>query len=69
MDSAACSKYIKVLIDLGILKRETPITEKAGKKTIYEIEDNFFRFWYRFVPQNFSAIASGRLPGIYERVV
>ena len=69
MDSAACSKYIKVLIDLGILKRETPITEKAGKKTIYEIEDNFFRFWYRFVPQNYSAIASGRFPGIYDRVV
>lgn len=69
MESAVCSKYIKVLIDLGILRRETPITEKPGKKTIYEIEDNFFRFWYRFVPQNYSAIVSGRFPRNYDRVV
>ena len=69
MDSAVCSKYIKVLIDLGILRRETPITEKPGKKTIYEIEDNFFRFWYRFVPQNYSTILSGRFPRSYDRVV
>ena len=69
MESSVCSKYIKVLIDLGILKKETPITEKPGKKTIYQIEDNFFRFWYRFVPQNYSAIASGRFPKIYDRAV
>ena len=33
-----------------ITKKETPITEKPGKKTIYLLADNFFRFWYRFVP-------------------
>ncbi|MDO4475787.1 MAG: ATP-binding protein [Lachnospiraceae bacterium] len=69
MESSVCSKYIKVLIDLGILRRETPVTEKLGKKTIYEIEDNFFRFWYRFIPKNYSTILSGRFPRNYERVV
>lgn len=69
MESSTCSKYIKVLIDLGILRRETPITEKPGKRTIYEIEDNFFRFWYRFVPQNYSNILSGRFPKSYDRIV
>ena len=68
-ENAVCSKYIKVLIDLGIIRRETPITEKPGKKTLYMIEDNFFRFWYRFVPQNYSIILSGRFPRSYERVV
>lgn len=68
-ENAACSKYIKVLIDLGIITRETPITEKPGKKTLYIIEDHFFRFWYRFIPQNYSMILSGRFPRSYERVV
>ena len=69
VESGACSKYLKILLDLGILKKETPITEKPGKKTIYAIGDNFFRFWYRFVPQNTSAIGAGRMPSIYERAV
>jgi len=69
IESGPCAKYIKVLIELGILRKETPVTEKAGKKTIYIIEDSFYRFWYRFVPQNYSSIASGRFPQNYDRVV
>ena len=69
IESAVCAKYLKVLLDLGIIKKETPITEKPGKKTIYTIGDNFFRFWYRFVPQNTSAISAGRIEQIYEPVI
>ena len=69
VESAVCAKYLKVLLDLGIIKKETPITEKPGKKTIYTIGDNFFRFWYRFVPQNTSAISAGRIEQIYEPVI
>lgn len=58
-----------MLLDLGILVKETPITEKAGKKAIYAIGDNFFRFWYRFVPQNVSAISAGRIERIYDSVI
>ena len=47
LENAVCAKYIKVLVDLGILLKETPLTEKVGKKSIYLICDNFFRFWYR----------------------
>lgn len=68
-DSGTCSKYLKVLIDLGIVRKETPVTEKAGKKSIYSIADNFFRFWYRFVPQNITAISSGRITRNYEMTV
>lgn len=66
LESGICSKYLKVLLDLGILKKETPIAEKPGKKTIYSIGDNYFRFWYRFVPKNMSAIATGRIDRIYD---
>lgn len=69
LESGVCSKYLKVLLDLGILKRETPIAEKPGKKTIYAIDDNFFRFWYRFVPRNMSAISAGRIGQIYTQAV
>ena len=33
------------------------------------IEDNFFRFWYRFVPQNMSSISSGRFAQSYNKAV
>lgn len=69
IESPICAKYLKVLLDLGILVKETPITEKPGKKTVYAIGDNFFRFWYRFVPQNTSAISAGRIERIYEPVI
>lgn len=63
------SKYLKTLINLGIVKKETPIAEKPGKKTIYLLADNFFRFWYRFVPNNMSAIDSGRIAKTYPHAV
>ncbi len=69
LESGICTKYLKVLMDLGILKKETPITEKPGKKTIYEIGDNYFRFWYRFVPKNMSAIVTGRIGQIYDQAI
>ena len=69
IESGPCSKYLNVLINLGILKKETPMTEKPGKKTIYSIADPFFRFWYRFVPSNMTPIASGRMGKLYDKAV
>jgi AAA+ ATPase superfamily predicted ATPase len=68
-ENSVVAKYLKTLIDLGIVKKETPITEKPGKKTIYLLADNFFRFWYRFVPVNASAIDSGRITKAYPHAV
>lgn len=64
-----CSKYLKVLTELGIIWKDTPVTEKPGKRTIYMIKDNFFRFWYRFVPRNITMIGSGRIKQVYETAV
>lgn len=69
LESGPCSKYLSVLIELGIIKKEMPITEKSTKKTIYLIEDNFFRFWYRFVPQNMASITSERFERSYDRLI
>ncbi|MCD7807388.1 MAG: ATP-binding protein [Lachnospiraceae bacterium] len=67
--SSTCTVYLKSLIDLGIVKKETPVTEKPGKKTIYLLSDSFFRFWYRFVPSNINAIDSGRIRNTYQKAI
>ena len=69
IESGKCMKYLTVLLELGILQKETPLTEKPGRKTIYTIKDQFFRFWYRFVPRNMTAISSGRIANVYDRAV
>lgn len=67
-DTSVCATYIKNLITLGIVKRELPYDEKASRKTIYSIEDNMFRFWYRFVPENTSIIFRGATDLAYKRI-
>lgn len=67
--STTVLKYLKTLMELGIVKKETPLTEKAGRKTVYLLADNFFRFWYKFVPGNANAIDSGRIARIYPQTV
>lgn len=67
-DTSVCSTYIKNLISLGIIKKEIPYGEKSSRKTIYSIEDNMFRFWYRFVPENVSVISRGATELAYKRI-
>ena len=62
------STYIKNLVMLGIVQKESPYGEKSSKKTIYSIEDNMFRFWYRFVPENASVISRGAADLAYKRI-
>lgn len=67
-DTNVCSNYIKNLINLGIIRKETPYGEKASKKSIYSIEDNMFHFWYRFVLDNSSLIERGAADLVYKRI-
>ncbi|MEG2356075.1 MAG: ATP-binding protein [Clostridia bacterium] len=67
-DTSVCATYIKNLIALDIVKKEFPYGEKSSRKTIYSIEDNMFRFWYRFVPENTSIICRGAADLAYARI-
>ena len=67
-DTSLCSSYLKNLISLGLIRRETPFGEKSSRKSIYVIDDNMFRFWYRFVPENSSIIARGASELAYKRI-
>lgn len=49
------SKYLQTLINLDIVEREVPITEKnpeKSKKGQYKIKDNFIAFWFQFIYPN-----------------
>ncbi|MCM1330298.1 MAG: AraC family ligand binding domain-containing protein [Ruminococcus sp.] len=67
-DTNVCSAYIKNLINLGIVQKENPYGEKNSRKSIYFIEDNMFRFWYRFVLENNSIISRGAAELAYKRI-
>ena len=67
-DTNVCASYIKNLISLGIVQKETPYGEKASRKSLYSIEDNMFRFWHRFVLGNNSLIARGAADLVYRRI-
>lgn len=67
-DTNVCAMYLKNLINLGIVQKETPYGEKASRKSVYSIEDNMFRFWYRFVFENNSIIARGAADLAYKRI-
>lgn len=67
-DTNVCATYLKNLVALGIVRKETPYGEKASRKSIYSIEDHMFRFWYRFVLENNSLIARGATDVAYNRI-
>lgn len=67
-DTNVCSNYLKNLINLGIIQKQTPYGEKASRKSVYSIEDNMFYFWYRFVLDNNSVIARGAADMVYKRI-
>lgn len=67
-DTNICAAYLKNLVSLGIVQKETPYGEKASRRSVYSIEDNMFRFWYRFVFENNSIIARGAVDLAYKRI-
>ena len=74
IDKNKLTVYLKNLIDLGIVRREFPVSdgikEQANvQRGIYQIVDNFFRFWYAFVFPNISELEVGDVDGIYEYAV
>ena len=52
-DKTKCATYLLSLQALRLIEKKTPCGENgAGRKGIYELTDNFFRFWYYFILPN-----------------
>lgn len=54
------SPYLRNLIEVGMIKREVPITENVRSRLgRYYISDNFLKFWFRYIYPNVSSIEEG----------
>ncbi|MCL2580224.1 MAG: ATP-binding protein [Oscillospiraceae bacterium] len=74
IEKTKLSAYLKSLIDLGILRREFPVSDGVKEQAnvqrgLYGVTDNFFRFWYAFVFPNLSELEAGDSAGIWQYVV
>jgi AAA+ ATPase superfamily predicted ATPase len=52
LPSNALSPYLKTLMDLDLVEKRIPVTEKQPEKSrkgLYFINDHFIEFWFRFV--------------------
>jgi AAA+ ATPase superfamily predicted ATPase len=60
-ETAKAGKYLKTLLDLRILRREIPFGEnpERSRKGIYQIADNCYRFWYKYIFLNSAGIETG----------
>ena len=68
IDTALATSYLNRLSGLGIVKKEIPFGVSSSKKSWYVLEDFMFRFWYRFVQDNVSAINRGMKDQVYQRI-
>ncbi|WP_456327747.1 ATP-binding protein [Archaeoglobus sp.] len=60
LDKGLVGKYLSVLRELDVVRREIPITESyKSRKGRYFINDFYFNFWFRFVYPNADLIESG----------
>ncbi len=57
---------LKVLDEkYGIIQKKRPVGAKEGSQTVrYEIQDNFFRFWFRYIHRCNSLIEIGNLTAL-----
>ncbi len=69
LERSLVGKYINVLIELDLIKRELPITAPAKtKKGIYSFKDNIFSFWFGFIYPYEDLISLGRSEEVVSRI-
>lgn len=64
------SSYLRTLVDLRLVKREVPITEKSpekSKKGSYSLADSFLRFYFSFIFPDISLVESGATEALFEK--
>ncbi len=61
VNASSLPKYLKTLIDLGIIEREVPFGENpaTSRRALYSLADPYFAYWYAFVSKNVGAIEAG----------
>lgn len=64
------ANYLKNLQELRIVKRTVPVNEKeTSRKSLYELNDNLFKFHYRFIEPNMSLIAQNMKEEVFDEIM
>jgi uncharacterized protein len=64
------ARYLDILQHMRLITRRVPATEnqpEKSKKGIYQIDDHFLRFWFRYVQPNQSGLDLGLTDAILEQ--
>lgn len=59
--ATSLSRPLERLVGMGLVRREVPFgePERKGKRSLYRIDDPFFRLWFRVVAPHRGLLASG----------
>jgi AAA+ ATPase superfamily predicted ATPase len=70
-ETSTSGKYVRTLVDLRILRKDVPFGENPehSRKTLYQIADNCYRFWYRYVFFHSAGVETGTGRIIAESMV
>jgi len=61
-EMTSVARYLDILQQMHLVTRRVPVTEsqpEKSKKGIYQIDDHFLRFWFRYVHPNQSGLDLG----------
>ncbi len=65
------TSFLNRLIELELVEREVPVTEKnpsKSKRGLYFIKDHFFRFWFTYVLPYKSYLEMGNTPFVLNKI-
>ncbi len=66
----AVARYLDILQQMHLITRRVPATESQpgkSKKGLYQIDDHFLRFWFRYVFPNQNGLDLGLMDAILEQ--
>ena len=69
-EMTAVARYLDILQQMRLITRRVPVTEsqpEKSKKGIYQIDDHFLRFWFRYVHPNQSGLDLGLADAILRQ--
>ncbi len=71
VNSSYLSKYMLKLIELDIVVKEIPITEKnplKSKMGLYKIKDKFLNFWFYYVYKNYNYLEIEQTKAVLDEI-
>lgn len=69
-EATTVARYLDILQQMYLVTRQVPATQnqpEKSKKGIYQIDDHFLRFWFRYVHPNQSSLDLGLADAILEQ--